>query len=95
MRCYTLEDGSVEIEVEREATLNPTDPASRIKRICGHMWADEMKAALKSMGASGYSGNMKFKNMQWICNKSPTRVRPLVYRFLQARENWRPGSSNS
>ena len=88
IRAFTREDGSVDLSVVRPATLNPTDPDKRLLRIAGHLWSNELKAALKAQKKRGYSKNRKYKNVRWLC-QSPAAVRPMVYQFMRARGNWR------
>lgn len=78
----------IDLEVLRAAEPNPMPYAARTQRIAGHLWAQEVKAALKALKKRGYSNNRKFKNVRWLC-QSPERVRPLVYAIIRARGDWR------
>jgi hypothetical protein len=85
----TEDDGSVWLELEKIAGRNPMDDRRRLIRVCGQLWADEIKAALKSLGKRGWSKNRKFKNIRWLCEVAPHKVRPFVYQFMRERGDWR------
>jgi hypothetical protein len=88
MLANTQEDGSVALQVLKDASANPMEWTDRTKKIADYLWSDEVKAALRHLKKRGYSKNNKWQNVRWLC-QSPNRVRPLVYEIIKARGDWR------
>lgn len=85
----TNSDNKILLVIKREAGNNEMCPQGRMLRQSGHLWADELRGALKQLGAKGFSKSRKMTGRRALCKNYPNTVLPLVYEVLQARGDWR------